>query len=176
MKISRMFSSWMERHVNDGYVKQAKRDGYRSRSAFKLLEMDTKLHLLKPGSKVLELGSSPGGWTQVLVNKLKFPESTVTAVDILPMLPIIGVNFLQLDMTLESSIQEILKATANDLDLVLSDMSSNHSGIADIDCMSLIELHLMTLKVSQSVLKPGGTVLMKMLHGGEEPEHFVMIT
>ena len=159
----------MEKKANNGSAKQ---ENYRPRSALKLLEINTKLNLLKSCSKVLELGSSPGEWTQVLVEKLKSPEITITAVDILPMQPIPGVNFLQLDLTRDSSIQEIQKATGNYIDLVISDMSNN----SDNDCIGLFGLNLIALRVSQSVLKPGGAVLMKMPHCGTEPEHFVMIT
>ncbi|OMJ69569.1 hypothetical protein SteCoe_32674 [Stentor coeruleus] len=173
----RMFSSWMQRHVSDGYVKQSAKDGYRSRSAYKLIEMNQKVRLFKLPINILDLGSSPGGWSQVVLKFIsKNPDSKLTSVDILPMNYLHGCSFLQLDMLKESSIDEIIKHTGQNVDLILSDMSSNHSGMTDFDCLSLTELNNSVLHVSKKLLKPGGNVLMKMLMGASEPEHYKSIS
>lgn len=174
MKLFRSFSSWMERHVSDGYVKKSKQEGFRSRSAYKLIELNNKLKFLKPSLKYLDLGSSPGGWCQVLSRQVQSP--SIIAVDILPMAPIPNVSFLQLDMTLPSTIPEILTHTKGPIDVILSDMSPNHSGIPDLDCSGIIELHLQAIVLAKAILKPSGVIILKMLDGGEEPDHFVIST
>lgn len=173
----RMFSNWMQRHVSDGYVKQSMKDGFRARSAYKLIEINQKVSLFRLPINVLDLGSAPGGWSQVVLKFIsKSADSKLTSVDILPMNYLHGCSFLQLDMLKESSIDEIIKHTGQNVDLILSDMSSNHSGMGDIDCLSLAELNNSVLHVSKKLLKPGGNVLMKMLMGPSEQEHYVMFT
>ena len=175
MRVLRFFSNWMQRHVSDGYVKKSKKEGYRSRSAYKLIEMNDQHSFLKPNTKVLDLGCSPGGWSQVSVKLTKSLQSApkVIAVDILPMVPIQGCLFLQLDIHLQSTIDSITTHAGSDLDLILSDMSSNHSGITEIDCSSTIDLNLQTIALAKKLLRTDGKLLMKMFHGPDESAFFV---
>jgi 23S rRNA (uridine2552-2'-O)-methyltransferase len=175
--VRRFFSRWMQRHLSDGYVKQAQKDGFRSRSAYKLMEINQQAHILAPGFKVLDLGCTPGGWSQVALDAIsKKPGFKLVSVDILPMNPLADCTFIQLDMLHESSIQHIMKQIEGQFDTVLCDMSSNHSGITDLDCMETIELNNMALSVCGKLLKKGGAIVMKVLTGAAENEHFVSPT
>ena len=147
---------WMQRHVSDHYVKQARKQGYRSRAAFKLLEIDAKEKLFRPGQTVLDLGAAPGGWSQVAAEKVK-PGGQVLAIDLLPIAPISGVTVLKGDFR-EANIDS--KA-----DVVLSDVSPNLSGIPNVDQARLLELAQAAVEVCRKVLKPDGVFLTKAFHG-----------
>src|SRR6476646_10556231 len=144
MKKSHSSKQWLRRHVNDPYVQRSKRDGYRSRSAYKLTEIDDRDRLLKGGQLVVDLGSAPGGWTQVLAQRV--PSGKVVAVDLLEMAAVPGVAFVQADFTTRKGLAEVEAALAGrKADVVLSDMAPNLSGIGVSDqarCMALAEIAL----------------------------------
>jgi 23S rRNA (uridine2552-2'-O)-methyltransferase len=157
--------AWMQEHVHDTYVQRAKAEGWRSRAAFKLIELDDKYRLIKPGMVVVDLGSAPGSWSQVLSRRLSGQGRSI-ALDILPMTPVHNVDFLQGDFREEA----VLKALENlvgerQVDLVLSDMAPNMSGIALSDQARLMHLAELTLDFCDHHLKPGGTMLVKVFQG-----------
>ena len=156
---------WLKEHFDDVYVQQSKRDGYRSRACYKLLEINEKDKLIKPGMTVVDLGSAPGGWSQVAA-ELVGHKGKVVASDILPMDGLAGVEFVQGDFTEESVFDEIMAVIANDsVDLVISDMAPNMSGMAAMDqprSMYLVEL---ALDMASQVLKPNGVFLAKVFQG-----------
>jgi 23S rRNA (uridine2552-2'-O)-methyltransferase len=143
VKKSHSSKQWLRRHINDPYVQKSKRDGYRSRSAYKLTEIDERDHILGPGKIVVDLGSAPGGWSQV-VAKVVGKHGKVLAIDLLPMDPIAGVDFVQGDFTKKSGLAAIRAIVGERrVDVVLSDMAPNLSGIPSSDqarCMELAEL------------------------------------
>ena len=147
---------WLRRHVSDHYVKQARKQGYRSRAAFKLLEIDEKHSLLKPGMTVLDLGAAPGGWSQVAAGKVK-PGGRVIAIDLAPIAPISGVTVLKGDF------REV--ALERQADVVMSDLSPNLSGIAGVDQARSLELAAGAVELCRKVLKPDGVFLVKAFHG-----------
>ena len=156
---------WLDRHVNDPFVQQAQRDGYRSRAAYKLIALDEKNKLLKKGMIVVDLGASPGGWSQV-ATALVGQKGKVIAMDLLPMDPIIGVDFIQGDFREDESYQELLRLTNHQpVDLVMSDLAPNLSGNKSIDQPRIIHLLDLALEFAKQSLKPGGTLLMKAFHG-----------
>lgn len=154
----------MNEHVTDAHVRQAKASGYRSRAAFKLLQLDEKDDLLKPGTTVLELGSAPGGWTQVISEKLGH-EGRIVASDILPMDGLPGVNFIQGDFHEQSVADAIAAAVAPGADLVLSDMAPNISGVAATDQAKVMALAELAVEMAVDVLKPNGAYCVKLFHG-----------
>jgi 23S rRNA (uridine2552-2'-O)-methyltransferase len=147
---------WMRRHTSDPYVRKAREQGYRSRAAFKLLDLDKAESLLRPGMTVLDLGAAPGGWSQVAAERVK-PGGRVIAVDLLKIAPISGVTVLQGDFR-----QAAIEAPAN---VVLSDLSPNLSGIANVDQARWLELALAALELCRKVLKPDGVFVVKAFHG-----------
>jgi len=147
---------WLRRHVTDHYVRKARQEGYRSRAAYKLVELDEKHSLFKPGMTVLDLGAAPGGWSQVAAQKV-MPGGRVIAVDILEMAPISGVTVLKGDFR-ELSIEERA-------DVVLSDVSPNLSGIPNVDQARLLELTLAAIEVCAKILKRDGVFVVKAFHG-----------
>jgi 23S rRNA (uridine2552-2'-O)-methyltransferase len=160
---------WLERQLNDPYVARAKREGFRARAAYKLSEIDDKVHFLKKGAHVVDLGAAPGGWSQVAAKRVNAPrEGRVVAIDILPMQPVAGVDFMQLDF-LDSDAPERLKAVlAGKADVVLSDMAANATGHTRTDHLKIIALVEAAAAFAREVLKPGGTFLAKVLQGGTE--------
>lgn len=165
MKRTNSSARWLDEHHRDFYVKQAKKIGYRSRAAFKLLEIDEKDRLLKPGMVVVDLGAAPGGWSQVASQKVG-ERGRVFALDVLPMDPVPGVDFLQGDFNEESVAADLLKRIDNaSIDLVLSDMAPNMSGMAAIDQPRSFQLSEQALEFAQQVLKPGGNFLVKVFQG-----------
>jgi 23S rRNA (uridine2552-2'-O)-methyltransferase len=152
--------AWHQRHVNDSYVRKAKDKGYRSRAAYKLMELDEKHHILKPGLVVIDLGAAPGGWAQVAAAKVR-PGGRVVAIDLLDMTPVNGVEFQKGDF------REI--AFEGRADVVLSDMSPNISGIRDADQARAAELVLDAAALAREKLAPGGTFLVKVFQGGRFP-------
>jgi 23S rRNA (uridine2552-2'-O)-methyltransferase len=152
---------WLRRHVTDHYVRLAKEQGFRSRAAFKLRELDEKEKILRPGSLVVDLGGAPGGWSQVAA-KAVGPRGRVIAVDLLPIAPISGVTVIQGDFR-EAGLLEALKGAP--VDVVLSDMSPNLSGIANVDQARLLELALAALEFCGKALKPEGVFVVKAFQG-----------
>jgi len=155
----------MREHVNDEYVKRAQRDGYRARAAYKLIEIDERDHLVKPGMTVVDLGSAPGSWSQVVVQRLK-GQGKVIALDILEMPPIPGVQFIQGDFR-EQEVLDQLEASLEGkmVDLVIVDMAPNISGISDVDQARAMYLTELALDFSFKWLKPGGRFLVKVFNG-----------
>lgn len=160
---------WLERQLNDPYVARAKREGLRSRAAFKLAEIDDRARFLKKGARVIDLGAAPGGWSQVAAKRVGAPrEGRVVAIDILPMEPVAGVDFIQLDF-LASDAPETLKAIlGGGADVVLSDMAANATGHARTDHLKIMALVEAAADFAREVLKPGGAFLAKVLQGGTE--------
>jgi 23S rRNA (uridine2552-2'-O)-methyltransferase len=152
--VAKSSKEWLRRHVSDPYVKQAKKQGYRSRAAFKLLEIDSKEKVFRPGQRVLDLGAAPGGWSQVAAAK----GAKVTAVDLLPVAPIAGVEVRKGDF------REQL-GDLPPMDVVLSDLSPNLSGIRNVDQARSLELLLAAIEACRKLLKPGGAFVAKAFHG-----------
>jgi 23S rRNA (uridine2552-2'-O)-methyltransferase len=165
MKPTRTSKAWMQEHLNDPYVKLAQKDGYRARAAYKLMEIDDKDKLIRPGMTVVDLGSAPGSWSQVVVQRLK-GQGKVIALDILDMSPIGGVTFLQGDFR-EESVLRLLEQTLNNVkvDLVIADMAPNISGVKDVDQAGAAYLTELALDFSQEWLKPSGNFLVKVFIG-----------
>ncbi len=152
---------WLRRHVTDPYVRKAKEQGYRSRAAFKLLEIDQKERLLRPGAVVVDLGAAPGGWSQVAAQKVK-PGGRVIAIDILDIAPITGVTVLRADFREDTLIKALDGAKA---DVVLSDVAPNFSGIPLVDQSRQLELALAAVEFCRKTLKPEGVFVAKAFHG-----------
>ena len=159
---------WLERQLNDPYVARAKREGYRSRAAYKLLEIDDKYRLLKKGARVLDLGAAPGGWSQVAAQR-GGSEGRVVAIDIQEMASIPGVDFAVLDF-LDPHAPELLKEKlGGPADLVMTDMAANATGHRKTDHLKIMALVETAADFAAEVLKPGGAFLAKVLQGGTEP-------
>ena len=158
-------SQWLQRHVNDPYVKQAQKDGYRSRSAYKLIELNEKDKLIRPGMRIMDLGSAPGGWSQV-AGPLVGERGRVLATDILPMDDVKNVDFIQGDFTNEAVVQQVFDwLKGNKFDLIVSDIAPNITGIDSADqasSMYFLELALDTVK---RTLRPGCAFVAKMFQG-----------
>jgi len=164
---------WLTRQLNDPYVEEAKRRGYRSRAAFKLSEIDEKYHLLRPGMSVVDLGAAPGGWSQVAAQRIKVMtgKGTVIAVDVVEMEPIWGVTALKLDLTDPDAAERIDDAlNGKKADLVMSDMHAPATGHKQTDHLRIMGLVEAALDVAEDVLAPGGTFLAKVLQGGAGKE------
>ena len=164
---------WLTRQLNDPYVEEAKRRGYRSRAAFKLSEIDDKYHLLRPGMSVVDLGAAPGGWSQVAARRIKVMtgKGTVIAVDVVEMEPISGVTALKLDLTDPDAADRIEEAlNGKKADLVMSDMHAPATGHKPTDHLRIMGLVEAALDVAEDVLAPGGTFLAKVLRGGAGKE------
>lgn len=155
--VAKSSKQWLHRHVTDPYVKKAKQQGYRSRAAFKLLELDAIEKILKPGMTVIDLGAAPGGWSQVAAQKVG-AKGTVIAIDLLQIAPISGVTVVQGDF--REKLPEALKA-----DVILSDVSPNLSGIANVDQARVLELSLGAINVCRKALKPEGVFVVKAFQG-----------
>ena len=157
--------AWLKEHRDDPYVQRAQRDGYRSRACYKLLELQERDKLIRPGMTVVDLGSAPGGWSQVAVEKVGH-NGRVIASDILPMDNLAGVEFIQGDFTENAVLEKILAAIGDDpVDLVISDMAPNLSGMNAVDqprSMYLVEL---ALELARQVLAPGGSFVAKVFQG-----------
>jgi 23S rRNA (uridine2552-2'-O)-methyltransferase len=154
--VAKSSKEWLRRHVTDHYVKAARKQGYRSRAAFKLLEIDAKERFFRPGMTVIDLGAAPGGWSQVAAEKVK-PGGRVIAVDLLPIAPISQVTTYQGDFR-EIGLDERA-------DAVLSDLSPNLSGIPNVDQARWLELAEAALELSRKLLKPDGVFVVKAFHG-----------
>lgn len=177
MAKNRFSKAWIHAHLNDPYVKQAQQRGYRSRAAFKLLEIDERDGLLRKGLSVVDLGSAPGSWSQVIREKLAGPGGTVAgrivAIDLLPMEPVAGVDFLLGDFREDAVLAELERLIARPdeapesarVDLVLSDMAPNLSGVGLADAARMGHLAELALEFAQRHLRPEGALLIKCFHG-----------
>jgi 23S rRNA (uridine2552-2'-O)-methyltransferase len=160
---------WLARQLNDPYVKAAQAAGWRSRAAFKLLELDERFHLLKPGQRVVDLGAAPGGWSQVAARAIG-PRGRLVALDLLPMDPIAGAVVLQGDFEDAASEAAVREALGGPADLVLSDMAPNTTGHAATDNLRIAALAELALDFAEAVLAPGGGFVAKLFQGGAERE------
>jgi 23S rRNA (uridine2552-2'-O)-methyltransferase len=157
--------AWMHEHVTDHYVQRAKAEGWRSRAAFKLMEIDDKDHLLGPGMLVVDLGAAPGGWSQVAAERVS--GGRILALDLLDMAPLAGVELLRGDFREEAVLAELTSRLAGrPADLVISDMAPNISGIATTDQARAVHLAELALEFAAAHLKPGGHFLVKAFQGG----------
>ena len=165
MSRSKSSKRWLKEHFADSYVKRAQQENYRSRAAYKLLEINKKDQLIKPGMIIVDLGAAPGGWSQVITQLLK-GKGKIYAIDILPMDSIVDVDFLQGDFQDEQLVESLkAKIAPNKVDLVLSDMAPNLSGIPAVDQMRMIYLAELALDFAKQVLVNDGCFLIKMFHG-----------
>ncbi|MDD2917926.1 RlmE family RNA methyltransferase [Rhodoferax sp.] len=179
VKSSKVNRAWLNDHVNDTYVKLAKKDGYRARAAYKLQEIDDTLHLIKPGQLVVDLGSAPGAWSQYVRRKLSPKTATgggaaagalngrIIALDLLPMEPIEGVQFIQGDLREDEVLAQLAEQMQGQLaDVVVSDMAPNLSGISSADAARIAHLIELALEFAQTHLKSDGALVAKVFHGG----------
>ncbi len=157
-------SKWYDRHVRDPYVRKAQQEGYRSRAVYKLLEIDEREKLLRKGATVLDLGAAPGGWSQVAAERVG-SGGRVVALDLLEIDPIPGVEFIQGDFTDETVLQTVLETLDGPVDLVLSDMAPNITGIRSVDLPAAMYLAELALDCARQVLRPGGSFVTKLFHG-----------
>ena len=173
MAKNRFSHAWLHDHINDPYVKMAQREGYRARAAYKLKEIDEQDRLIKPGQVIVDLGATPGSWSQYARNKLAGGkrteggiDGTIIALDILPMTPIADVTFLQGDFREDSVLAQLEEILAGrKVDLVVSDMAPNLSGVASADAARIEHLCDLALDFAQRHLKPEGALLVKCFHG-----------
>ncbi|MBV9756832.1 MAG: RlmE family RNA methyltransferase, partial [Alphaproteobacteria bacterium] len=156
---------WLARQLNDPYVQAAQREGWRSRAAFKLLELDDRFHLIRPGARVIDLGAAPGGWTQAALRR---GAGRVVALDLLPLDPIPGAETVQGDFAAPGMAERLAELLGGAADLVLSDMAPNATGHAATDHIRIMALAEAALEFSRSVLAPGGGFVAKVLQGGSE--------
>jgi 23S rRNA (uridine2552-2'-O)-methyltransferase len=161
---------WLERQLNDPYVARARREGYRSRAAYKLIEIDDKQRLLRKGARVVDLGAAPGGWSEVAAERVGAAQGTgrVVAMDLLPMAAIPGVEFLQFDFLDASAPSELKARLGGPADVVLSDMAANATGHRKTDHLRIMALAEAAAEFASQVLAPGGAFLCKVLQGGTE--------
>jgi 23S rRNA (uridine2552-2'-O)-methyltransferase len=171
MPRSKSSSSWLQRHVSDPFVKKAQLDGYRSRSAYKLVELNEKDRLIRPGMRIMDLGSAPGGWSQV-AGKLVGAKGRVLATDILHMEPIKNVDFIQGDFTDEAVVAELLRwLGGGKFDLIVSDIAPNITGIDSADQASSMYFLELALDTVRQTLKPGATFVAKMFQGSGSDQY-----
>ncbi|MBM3562507.1 MAG: RlmE family RNA methyltransferase [Alphaproteobacteria bacterium] len=161
---------WLERQLNDPYVARAKREGYRSRAAYKLIEMDDRYHLFKPGGRIVDLGAAPGGWSQVAAARVKAKDGKgkVVAVDLLDMEPIAGVEFAVKDFNDADAPDFITNMLGGEADGVMSDMAANATGHKATDHLRIVALAELAADFACDVLAPGGFFVAKVLQGGTE--------
>jgi 23S rRNA (uridine2552-2'-O)-methyltransferase len=171
MARSKSSASWLSRHLSDPFVKQAQKDGYRSRSAYKLIELNDSDRLLQPGMRVMDLGAAPGGWSQV-ASKLVGGKGRVLATDILPMDSLVNVDFIQGDFTDEAIVQQLLAwLDGGKFDLIMSDIAPNLSGISIADQAKSIHFLELALDTVRQTLKPGGAFVAKMFQGSGSDQY-----
>ncbi|MEO8400946.1 MAG: 23S rRNA (uridine(2552)-2'-O)-methyltransferase RlmE [Gammaproteobacteria bacterium] len=165
MPTSKSSKRWLREHFSDPYVKQAQQEGYRSRAIYKLLELQERDKLFKPGMIIVDLGAAPGGWSQ-LVTKLVGKKGRVIALDILPMEPLPGVEFIEGDFSEESVVEELLQRIGpTKADWVISDMSPNMSGVDSVDQPRSVELAELALDLADRVLHENGGFIVKIFQG-----------
>ena len=162
---------WLERQLNDPYVADARAKGYRSRAAFKLVELDDRLRLLRPGAVVVDLGAAPGGWTQVAVARVRAPgEGRVIAVDIAEFEPVPGAETAQLDLREPDAVDRLAALVGGAADVVLSDMGAPATGHRATDHLRSMALCEAAFEAARALLKPGGALIVKALKGGAEAD------
>ena len=173
---------WLQRQLNDPYVAEAKRQGYRSRAAFKLIQLDEKYHFLGKGKTIVDLGCAPGGWTQVAALKNK-GSGQIVGMDLLPTEPIAGAVLLQQDFTADEAPEMIKALLQGPADVVMSDMAANTTGVQNIDHLRTIGLVEMAYEFAKEILAPGGIFIAKVFQGGTEQNmlddmkrHFTKVT
>jgi len=161
---------WLERQLNDPYVARAKREGFRSRAAYKLIEVDDKYRFLKPGGRVVDLGAAPGGWSQIAATRVGADagRGRVVAIDVLEMQPVAGVDVLQLDFLATEAPERLKEMLGGPADVVLSDMAANATGHRKTDHLKIMALAEAAALFAREVLTAGGTFLCKVLQGGTE--------
>jgi 23S rRNA (uridine2552-2'-O)-methyltransferase len=161
---------WLQRQLNDPYVHEAKRQGYRSRAAFKLIQLDERFHILKPGLRIVDLGAAPGGWTQVAVDKVGAlkGQGAVVGMDILEWDPVPGATTLQGDFLADDAPDRLKEALGGPADVVLSDMAAPTTGHPSTDHLRIIALVEVALHFALEILSPGGTFVAKVFQGGTE--------
>ncbi|HEY2134914.1 MAG TPA: RlmE family RNA methyltransferase [Xanthobacteraceae bacterium] len=161
---------WLDRQLNDPYVARAKREGLRSRAAYKLIEIDDKFHFLKPGACVVDLGAAPGGWSQIAAKRVGADggRGRLVAIDILEMTAVPGADILHLDFLAEDAPDKLKALLGGPADIVLSDMAANATGHRKTDHLKIMALAETAALFAREVLKPGGTFLCKVLQGGTE--------
>ena len=157
---------WLERQLNDPYVRRAKAEGYRSRAAYKLIELDERFAFLKGVRKVIDLGIAPGGWTQVV--RLKAPQAAIVGIDLLPTDPIDGATILEMDFMDDAAPDRLREALGGPADLILSDMAANTVGHQQTDHLRTMALVEAGLEFAREVLRPGGAYVAKVLAGGAD--------
>jgi 23S rRNA (uridine2552-2'-O)-methyltransferase len=163
---------WLERQLNDPYVAQARREGFRSRAAYKLIEIDDKYHFLKPGITVVDLGAAPGGWSQIAAKRVGAAsgKGKVVAIDLLEMPEIVGVTFAQLDFLADDAPARLIEMMDGHADVVMSDMAANTTGHRKTDQLRMVGLVEAAAAFAAEVLKPGGTFLAKTFQSGADAE------
>lgn len=163
---------WLSRQLNDPYVRKAHAAGYRSRAAFKLIEIDDKHKILKRGARVVDLGAAPGGWSQVAVERIGADkgQGKIVAIDLLDIEPIAGVDFAQMDFNDADAPDRLKAMLGGQADVVLSDMAANATGHRQTDHLKIVALVEMAAEFAREVLAPGGSFLAKVLQGGTEGE------
>ena len=161
---SKSSRTWLHEHFNDEYVKRSVAEGWRSRAAFKILEIDARDRLFKPGMRVLDLGAAPGSWSQVAVSRVG-PKGRVVALDILPMQPLHGVEIIQMDFREQQALDQLTALGVAPCDLVLSDMAPNISGVRAADQAAAMYLAELALDFSQESLRVAGTLVVKVFQG-----------
>jgi 23S rRNA (uridine2552-2'-O)-methyltransferase len=175
MKKSSSSKQWLRRHVNDPYVQRSKKEGYRSRSVYKLTEIDERDQLLRPGQVVVDLGAAPGGWSQVLAKRVG-PQGKVIAIDLLEMEPVAGVTFIQGDFSTRKGLQAVEAALGGRRpDLVLSDMGANMTGIAVSDQARSMALAELARDFALLHLQPEGSLLIKIFQGAGYDEYLLSL-
>ena len=166
-KLTTSSQRWLQRQLNDPYVAAAKAQGWRSRAAFKLIELDEKYHLITKGARVVDLGAAPGGWSQVVLAR---GATSVVGIDLLPIEPVEGASFILGDFMEEGMEQRLTEMLGGKADLVLSDMAPNTSGHVATDHLRIMALAELALAFSCDILKPGGAFVAKLFQGGAERE------
>jgi 23S rRNA (uridine2552-2'-O)-methyltransferase len=161
---------WLSRQLNDPYVARARREGWRSRAAFKLIEIDDRYHLLKPGMRVVDLGAAPGGWAQVAAGKVGAAQGRgrVLGIDLIDIDPIAGVEFAILDFLADDAPRMLKARLGGQADLVMSDMAANATGHKKTDHLKIVGLAELAIAFAREVLAPGGAFIAKVLQGGTE--------
>ncbi|WP_439573825.1 RlmE family RNA methyltransferase [Phreatobacter sp.] len=161
---------WLERQLNDPYVARARKEGWRSRAAFKLIEIDDRMKLLKPGQRVVDLGAAPGGWLQVAAKRIGLDkgQGKIVGIDLLAIDPVPGVDFIQGDFTDDHAAEQLKSLLGGEADVVLSDMAANAMGHKKTDHLKIVYLAELAIHFAREVLAPGGLFLCKVLQGGTE--------
>ena len=165
MKRQKFRGRWLDNHVSDEYVQRARREGYRSRACYKLMEIDDKHQILRSGITVVDLGAAPGSWSQLAAKRIG-PAGSIIAIDILDMVPMPGVKLIKGDFTADSTLENLMRHLSGEqVDLVISDMAPNLSGMREIDQPRAMYLAELALESASRMLRPGGALLVKCFEG-----------